>query len=100
MSIAFKIIKRIFALLFALLVIGILGLMLWRINAAKDPKSMEALNANEALYEAYSERGKELYMFKQDQRSITSSEKNYGYFSITDYAIIPEANQIQTIIRY
>ena len=100
MSIAFKIIKRIFALLFALLVIGILGLMLWRINAAKDPKDMQMLNANEALYEAYSEHGKELYMFKQDQRSITSSDKNYGYFSITNYAIIPEANQIQAIVRY
>ena len=39
-------------------------------------------------------------MFRQEQRSITSGEENYGYFAITDCAIIPDAKQIQAVVRY
>ena len=100
MSIAFKIVKRIFVALIALLIGAIIGFLLWRILSSGDPSSMKALNANKALYEAYCEHGEELYAFNQEQRSITSTDKNYGYFAITDYAIIPDANQIQTTVRY
>ena len=100
MSIAFKIVKRIFVALIALLIGAVIGFLLWRILSSGNPSSMKALNANEKLYTSYSEHGKELYMFKQEQRSITSADENYGYFSITDYTIIPDANQIQTTIRY
>ncbi len=100
MSTVFKIVKRIFISLFFLLIIAIVGILLWRINSADDPKSMETLNVNEALYTSYSAHGKELYMFKQEQRTITSAENNYGYFAITNYTVIPDANQIQTTVRY
>ena len=100
MSIAFKIVKRIFVALIALLVGAIIGFLLWRILSSGDPSSMKVLNANEALCEAYEQHGEELYVFKQEQRSITSTEENYGYFAITNYAIIPDANQIQATVRY
>ena len=100
MSIVFKLIKRIIVVLFSLLIIAVIAILLWRIVSSGDPKSMDALYADEALCEAYAEEGEELYMFRQEQRSITSAEKNYGYFAITEYAIIPDADRIQAIVRY
>lgn len=100
MSIVFKFIKRIIIALFSLLILFVVGLLLWRIVSSDDPKTMEALYVDEALCEAYDEAGEELYMFRQDQRSITSTEKNYGYFAITKYTVIPDANQIQATVRY
>ena len=100
MSIVFKLVKRIIIAIFFAIVFGVIGLLIWRMTASDAPKSMEPLDANAALCEAYEQEGDELYMFRQEQRSITSSEENYGYFAITDYAIIPDANQIQTVVRY
>lgn len=100
MSIVFKFIKRIIIILFSLLVAAVAGFLIWRIASSDNPKSMEALYANEALCSAYENEGDGLYMFRQNQRSITSSDKSYGYFSITDYTVIPSANQIQATIRY
>lgn len=100
MSIVFKIVKRIFAVIAGLVIAAVFGILLWRILSSGAPSSMKALNANGALYTAYEENGEDLYMFKQEQRSITSADGNYGYFAITDYKIIPKANQIQTVVRY
>lgn len=100
MSIVFKFIKRIFIVLFSLIIITVVAILIWRITSSNDPKSMEALHANEELCAAYSEEGEDLYMFRQNQRTITSSDKNYGYFAITNYTIIPEADQIQVTVRY
>ncbi|MBO7310466.1 MAG: hypothetical protein J6U86_03635 [Clostridia bacterium] len=97
---AFRITGRLIKFLVGLLIFAVIALIVWRVVSSNNPKEMERLIPNEKLISAYEEKGDELRMFKQDQRSITSSDKNYGYFSITDYAIIPEANQIQTIIRY
>lgn len=99
MSIVFKIAKKIIALLFALLISCIMGILLWRILSSGNPASMKVLNINDRLVSAYGE-SEELYMFRQRQRSITSGEKNYGYFAVTEYAIIPDANQIQAVVRY
>ena len=44
--------------------------------------------------------GGELYGFDQDQYTITRAKDNYGYFSIEDFVIIPEARQVQIIFRY
>ena len=100
MSIVFKIAKKIIVLLFGTLIAFIIGLLLWRVFSSGDPASMKVLSVNEALSSAYSTKGEELYIFRQEQRSITSGESNYGYFSVTDCVIIPEANQIQTVLRY
>ena len=100
MSIVFKIIKKVIIGLFSLVVIGVITFLLWRIFSSGDPKTMKVLSVNDGIYEVYGEKGEELYMFRQEQRSITSGDNNYGYFSITSYAIIPDANQVQAVFRY
>ncbi len=100
MSIALRIIKRIFITFISLLMIFIVGFFIWRIASSGNPKSMQTLSPNQALVSLYEQQGEEMYMFKQEQRSITSSEQNYGYFAVTDCVFIPEANQIQTVLRY
>jgi hypothetical protein len=100
MSIAFKIIKRLIIALFSLVIAGVIALLLWRVVSSGNPKELEVISANDRISEAYGEGNEDLYMFKQNQSSITSADYNYGYFSITDYVIIPDANQIQTLFRY
>ena len=100
MSIVFKLIKKLIVAMFSLLITGVIVFLLWRVLSSGDPKSMKVIDVNDRVSAAYSVAGEDLYMFKQDQRSITSGNDNYGYFSITDYVIIPDANQIQTTVRY
>ncbi len=100
MSIALRIIKRIFAALIGLLVIFIVGFFLWRIFSSSNSQAMETLVPSKALCELYGREGENMYMFRQEQRSITSTEKNYGYFAITDCVFIPDANEVQTTLRY
>ncbi len=100
MSTVFKILKRVGIALVSLCIVAVIVFLAWRILASGDPSSMNPLTPNDRLAEAYAESGNSLYMYRQEQRSITSGETNYGYFSITEYAIIPDANQVQTVIRY
>ncbi len=86
--------------LFFAVIFSVIILLLWRIFSSGDPKSMKALAPNEALATAYEREGDGLYMFRQEQRSITSGKKNYGYFSVTKCVFIPEANQVQIVVRY
>lgn len=100
MSIVFKLIKKLIVAIFSLIVTGVIVFLLWRVVSSGDPKAMKTIDVNDRVSAAYESVGEGLYMFKQDQRSITSGNDNYGYFSITDYRIIPDANQIQTTVRY
>ena len=100
LSLAYKFLKHVVIALVSLAIMSVLVFFAWRFLSSGDPTSMKYLSPNEKLCEAYSQQGEELYVFKQNQRSITSTEKNYGYFAITEYSIIPEANQIQTLVRY
>ena len=84
----------------AAVVMGVIALLLWRIFSSGTPSSLKAMIPNDDLSAAYETYGGDLYIFKQDHKSITTAERNYGYFAITDYYIIPEANQIQLVFRY
>ena len=95
-----RITGRVIKGLFFTVIFSVIALLLWRIFSSGDPKSMKALTPNEALAAAYEKEGQDLYMFRQEQRSITSGEDNYGYFSVTDCVFIPEANQVQIVVRY
>ena len=81
-------------------VAGVILLLLWRIFSSGTPNELKALTPNAPLAQAYEENGGKLYMFKQDHHSLTTAERNYGYFGISDYYIIPEANQVQLVFRY
>lgn len=84
----------------SLVIASICAFLLWRIFSSGDPKSMKALSVNENTYNAYVQNGEELYMFRQNQNSLTRADKNYGYFGVTDSVFIPSANQAQLVFRY
>ena len=95
-----RITGRVIKFFFFLLVFSVIGILLWRIFSSGDPSSMKRLTPNEKLAAAYEEKGDELYLFQQGQNMITSGKDNYGYFAVTDCVFIPEANQIQIVVRY
>ncbi|MBO5930786.1 MAG: hypothetical protein J6Q70_00945 [Clostridia bacterium] len=84
----------------SLLLCIICGILLWRVFSSGDPKEVKYLMGNDALYEAYEEKGKNLVLQYQMQDTITLAEYNRGYFSITQYVFIPDARQVQLVFRY
>lgn len=96
----FRITAKIIKGLFFAVVFSVIALLLWRVFSSGDPKSMEALTVNEKLVAAYEREGDELYMFRQSLNKTTYGKNNYGYFTITDCVFIPEANQVQLVLRY
>jgi hypothetical protein len=96
-----KIIGFIIKLLIGLVVAGVIAILAWRVLSSGNPKDLEGLVLNDKLVEAYfSSEDDGLYMFRQEQRSVTSGEENYGYFAITENIFVPEANQVHTLVRY
>ena len=95
-----RITGRVIKYLFFTLVFAVIALLLWRVFSSGDPKEMKRITPNEKLCAAYEEKGDELTMFRQEQKSITSGKDNYGYFSVTQCVFIPDANQIQIVVRY
>ncbi|MBQ7383606.1 MAG: hypothetical protein IJV72_02305 [Clostridia bacterium] len=96
----FKIFGWIIKFLFTLLVALVCGFLLWRIFSSSDPKSMKTVSVNDGIYEAYEESDENLYIFRQEQSSTTRAEHNAGYFSVTRAIFVPEANQVQVVLRY
>ena len=96
-----RIAGRIVKLSLTLLVLAVNAIVIWRVFfSANVPKAISALVPNEALCEAYAEKGDDLILFRQEQKSLTYAEHNAGYFGVPDYVIIPEAKQVQLIFRY
>lgn len=96
----FRITGRLIKYLFFTLIFAVIALLLWRILSSGDPKTMKTITPNEKLCAAYEQHGEDLTLFRQEQKSITSGKDNYGYFSVTSCVFIPEANQIQIVVRY
>lgn len=95
------IISRILKLLGLLLLTSIFGLLFWRVCISTIiPREIKRLQVNDSLVAAYKAHGDKLEMFRQSVPDISREEHNYGYFSVVDYAIIPEASQVQVIFRY
>lgn len=101
MSIVFKILKRALIAIVSLFCISVIVFLLWRINSGNTPSSIKTLTPNASLSEAYERDGKDLYMFFQPrQLEYTANEGASGYFFVSETAIIPAANQMQTVVRY
>lgn len=100
---ASKIAGRIFKLLFIIIVLAINGTLFWRMCAMRTPSSVKTLLTDDALCEAYRKNDGKLDMFKQSMSSdekFTTADRNYGYFAIVDVVFIPEAEQLQIVLRY
>ncbi|MBE6588627.1 MAG: hypothetical protein E7643_00485 [Ruminococcaceae bacterium] len=95
-----RIIGRIIKLTAVLLVFSVCGVLIWRMVTSRDPDSIGVLIPNDALCEVYEREGDALLMRYQNQTTITRAEHNSGYFSVTQYVFIPQANQIQLVFRY
>ena len=83
----------------------VFALMIWRINAMENvPKSMKTLTVTEQTYAAYmaaEQRGEKLQLFTQGKIDpVTTTKEAYGYFWIADSVIIPDAQQVQVVVRY
>lgn len=88
------------ALLYSIIALIVI-FFIWRIWFSTNiPNNVEQLVVTDSLIDAYKKSGGELYGFDQDQYTITRAKENYGYFSIEDFVIIPEARQVQIIFRY
>lgn len=99
-SVTFKYIGRLLKFLIFCIVFTVIIFLLWRISSMGTPDSMEALIVDDELRAIYAENDGELDIFTQKQLSMTSAQRNRGYFGIPATAFIPEANQIQIIFRY
>ena len=96
----FRLAGKIVKGLFYTVIFSVIALLLWRVFSSGDPKSIEGLTVNESLVSAYEREGDELVLFRQILNKTTYGKDNYGYFTVTDCVFIPEANQIQLILRY
>lgn len=97
----FKIAAYIMRGLLALLIIGVVGLLAFRIIDSKIvPQKVKTLTPNEKLCQAYETYGDELTLYRQDQGKYTREDKNYGYFANERAIFIKEAEQLQVTISY
>ena len=80
--------------LFYLFVISVNAIMLWRVLFSGDPAKIQRLTVNDDLREAYSDG--QLLLETQEQRTLTSN----GLFAVRECIFIPEAKQIQIVVRY
>lgn len=95
-----RILWRVVKLSFTVLIFLVCGILIFRMCSAGDPATMQNLMINEPLIKAYEEHGKDLKLQYQNQSTITQGEQNRGYFSVTQYVFIPEAQQVQLVFRY
>lgn len=87
--------------LFALLIFGICGLLCWRVFISGIvPGDMKRLAPNDGLAAVYAASGEDLALYTQEQTTVTRGENNYGYFGITRCTFIPDAHQVQVVLRY
>lgn len=93
------VIKLLFKLLIMTLVILVVGVFLWRFSISRIPDELMELTPNATLSEAYAQNP-DLTLFTQEQNTTTRGENSYGYFTVCDAVFIPEAGQVQILIRY
>ncbi len=85
---------------FVLLILLVNGLLIWRLASSGDPEEISRLLVNDKTLAAYAEHGDSLILCYQEQASVTRGENNAGYFSVTQAVFIPQANQVQIVVRY
>lgn len=99
MSIAsksFKITWKLIKLFGTAVVLFVCIFLLWRVFSRGTPKNLETLTVNEDIRTAYTENQNSLNIFTQEHLTLTSD----GLFGVPQCLFIPEANQIQIIVRY
>ncbi len=96
----FDVIKAFFRFLVVLVIGSVFAVLAWRMLTSIVPKELKQISPNDILSAAYEEKGDALLLYTQEQNSITRGEKNYGYFTSSNVLFIPEASQVQFLMRY
>ena len=90
--------------IFRLFVFVIVALVFWRVLfSARVPAAAKTLLVNDATYEAYQTHGEDLSIFTQTLEKLTRLETDegvYGLFWVSQARFLPEADQVQLLIRY
>lgn len=96
-----RIVGRVIKFLFALFILSVNAILIWRVFISTGmPKEIGTLLMNDRLSAAYEQYGDGLTFRRQEQATVTKAEYNYGYFSVTQCVFIPEAEQVQIVVRY
>jgi hypothetical protein len=84
------------------LIVLLVGTMFWRIGAMERiPKDMQTLLVNDATHAAYVAHGKNMTVYTQEKLDpVTTNKEAYGYFWIDQVIILPEAKQVQVLVKY
>lgn len=92
---------HILKILACVLVFAVIFAILWRVFISNiPPKEMKQLQPTAQLAEAYRTHGDDLSLFTQTQPSVTKAENNYGYFGVSRFVFIEQANQLQLVFRF
>jgi hypothetical protein len=84
-----------------ILVFGIIALVLWRVLfSGHIPAKMKTLIVNENTYATYLDEGNKLTMYTQPQEQVIMEGDSAGYFWVCRAVFIPEADQVQILVRY
>ena len=87
--------------LFVIFVFSVTAFLVWRaFISTKLPENVADIYIDEALSAQIAADGELSGAFRQEQRSITSTERNYGYFSVEKAVFLPSANELQMVARY
>ncbi len=83
------------------LIAGVIALLFWRVFfSGRIPRDIKTLIVTDSLYEAYAEKGDELLLYTQKYDPVDMESPTAGYFWVSQTVFIPEANQVQLLIRY
>ena len=92
---------QILRFLFVLVIFGVCAFVVWRAFISNiAPSGMEELYPNAPLAGAFELYGEDLVTFRQEEGTMTRGEKNYGYFGVSYCVFVPEAQQVQLVVRY
>jgi hypothetical protein len=99
-SYALWILGHLLRFLFALLIIGVCTVLLWRVLFSQNPPDgFDEITGNARLQAALAEHGT-LTVIEQDQVKYTEGEDNYAYFNLEYCYFFKEAEQVQLVLFY
>lgn len=87
--------------LFALVIIGMCAVLIWRMAfSQRTPSSLSEIADNPILSAAYEKNGNVLTILEQEQVKYTEGAENYAYFNLDYCYFIKEADQLQLLLFY
>ncbi len=80
---------------------AVFAILLWRVCFSTNiPNQLEGMIPNAALTEAMEMYPEGLSWRTQEQATVTRAEDSAGLFGIPVFVFVPEADQVQVILRY